>query len=402
MWRTIQTTRAHSCNKDGIVGVKSLPPRDYKKFLEELKTRIRRAQLRAAFAANKELLLLYYDLGLMIDSRSRTEAWGTAVIDRVARDLRSEFPGMEGLSPRNLRRMRAFYRAYPLSRADAAIWPRTVAKFELVKWPPAVAELPWAHNVILLEKLKEPADRAWYAQAAIEHGWSRNILVHQIESNLRSRHGKAITNFARALPQPQSDLAQQALKDPYVFDFLTLSAEARERDLETQLTQHVARFLVELGAGFAYVGRQLHMEVGERDFYLDLLFYHTRLHCYIVIDLKDGAFKPEYAGKMNFYLSAVDEKLRQKEDKPTIGLLLCRTRDKLIAEYALRDVQKPIGVAQWKARWTRALPKNLKQSLPTVQSIEKELTGLRRKSQRPSVGNKKSEHDDRAKVSVAD
>ncbi|MFH0990724.1 MAG: PDDEXK nuclease domain-containing protein [bacterium] len=360
--------------------MKSLVPKNYKIFLDDLKSRIRSAQLRAAFAANKELLLLYYDLGLMIDSRSRTEAWGTAVIDRVAHDLQREFPGMDGLSPRNLRRMRAFYRAYPLAKNDLTIWPQAVAKLELVKWPQAVAELPWAHNVILLEKLKDPAEREWYAQAAAEHGWSRTILIQQIESNLRSRQGKAVTNFTRALPQPQSDLAQQTLKDPYVFDFLTLSADARERDLETQLTQHIARFLVELGAGFAYVGRQFHMDVGGQDFYLDLLFYHTRLHCYVVIELKDGTFKPEYAGKMNFYLSAVDAQFRQTEDKPTIGLLLCRTHNKLIAEYALRDVQKPIGVAQWKTQWTRALPKNLKSSLPTVQEIEQELSKVKKKS----------------------
>ena len=366
--------------KGEVVRVKSLVPKNYKRFLEDLKSRIRSAQLRAGFAANRELLLLYYDIGLMIDSRSRAEAWGTAVIDRVAHDLRREFPGMEGLSPRNLRRMRAFYRAYPLSKAGSKIWPQSVAKLQLVKWPQAVAELPWAHNVILLEKVKDPAERAWYAQEAVGHGWSRNVLVQQIESNLRSRQGKAITNFARALPQPQSDLAQQMLKDPYVFDFLTLSADARERDLETQLTQHVARFLVELGAGFAYVGRQVHMEVGDQDFYLDLLFYHTRLHCFIVIDLKDGAFKPEYTGKMNFYLSAVDDHLRQTEDKPTIGLLLCRTHNKLIAEYALRDVQKPIGVAQWKTQWMRTLPKNLKAALPTVQAIEQELSAVKKKS----------------------
>jgi predicted nuclease of restriction endonuclease-like (RecB) superfamily len=362
--------------------VTSVLPKHYTRLLEDLKARIRSAQLRAAFAANKELLLLYYDIGLMIDARSRTEAWGTAVIDRIARDLRREFPGMEGLSPRNLRRMRAFYRAYPLSEADAAIWPQVVAKLGLVKWPPAVAELPWAHNLILLEKLKEPAERAWYAQAAVNHGWSRNILIQQIESNLRKRQGKATTNFTRALPQPQSELAQQALKDPYVFDFLTLSVNARERDLETQLTQHVARFLVELGAGFAYVGRQIHLDVGGQDFFLDLLFYHTRLHCYVVIELKDGAFKPEYAGKMNFYLSAVDDQLRQKDDKPTIGLLLCRTRNTLIAEYALRNVQKPIGVAQWKTQWTRAIPPDLKSALPTVREIERELSGVKKNTSR--------------------
>lgn len=236
-----------------------------------------------------------------------------------------------------------------------------------------MAEIPWGHNVWLLEKLKDPATRLWYAAKTVEHGWSRNILSHQIENSLHKRQGRAITNFEQTLPPPQSDLAQQAIKDPYVFDFLTLGADAREKELEQGLLEHIQKFMLEMGVGFAFVGRQVHLGVGGEDYFLDLLFYHLKLRCYVVIDLKIGGFKPEYAGKMNFYLSAVDDRMRHPDDKPTIGLLLCKEKEKITVEYALRDMKKPIGVAQWRTRLIESLPKRLQGRLPSVKEIEKEL-----------------------------
>lgn len=329
-------------------------------------------------SVNRELLLLYYGIGLDLHLRTQREAWGASVIDRLSRDLRRAFLDMDGLSPRNLRRMRGFYEAYPLDPESLAIWPQAVAKIELVKWPPAVAKLPWAHNIILLEKCKRPTVRSWYAQAALEHGWSRNVLALQIESGLHRRQGRALSNFQRTLPPPQSDLAHQALKDPYVFDFLTITQDAQERALEEDLVSHITHFLLELGAGFAFVGRQYHLEVGSEDYYLDLLFYHVRLHCYVVIDLKVEPFKPEFAGKMNFYLSAVDDLLRDSDDKPSIGLILCKDRNKVVVEYALRDTRKPMGVAAY--RLTASLPKHLKDSLPSIERLEAELKADKNKS----------------------
>lgn len=346
-------------------------PSGYPELLEDLKVRIREARTRAGIVANQELLLLYYGIGLDLHTRLEAGTWGTGIVDRLAEDLHRAFPEMEGFSPRNLRRMRAFYRAYPLDARSRAIWPQAVAKLELVKWPPVVAKLTWGHNVILLEKCKNPVERDWYAQAALEYGWGRNVLVHQIESKLHGRQGKALTNFKRTLPPTQSDLAQQVVKDPYTFDFLASAEDVQEREIERGLVEHIQRFLLELGVGFAFVGRQVHMDVGDQDFYIDLLFYHLRLRCYVVIELKAGAFKPEYAGKMNFYLSAVDDRLRHKDDQPSVGIILCKSKNRLIAEYALRDTHKPIGVSAYKL--TKALPEKLKGTLPTIKDLEAEL-----------------------------
>jgi predicted nuclease of restriction endonuclease-like (RecB) superfamily len=238
--------------------------------------------------------------------------------------------------------------------------------------PQEVASLPWGHNVVLLQKLKDPVQRQWYAAKTVEHGWSRAVLTVQIESDLFGRQGKAISNFAGTLPPPQSDLAQQSLKDPYLFDFLTLHEDAVERDLELGPVDHIQKFLLELGAGFAFVGRQVHVVVGETDFYLDLLFYHLKLRCFVVIDLKMKSFTPEDAGKMNFYLSTVDAQMRHQDDAPSIGLILCKTNDRLIAEYALRDMTKPIGVAEWQTKLVQSLPETLKGSLPTIEQLEAE------------------------------
>lgn len=345
-------------------------PSDYPAFLEAIKSRIRAAQVKSVLAANVELIRLYWSIGRDMVAKQARAGWGAKIIDRLATDLRREFPGLGGFSRANIYRMRAFFLAWP----DAnPIVPRSVGQLGSSFVPPVVGQIPWGHSALLIEKLSDPAERLWYAQAALEHGWSRDLLALQINHRLYHRQGKAVTNFSRTLPPPQSDLAAQILKDPYVFDFLTLAADARERDVEQQLIRHIARFLVELGAGFAYVGRQVRLEVGGDDFALDLLFYHTRLHCYVVIDLKERAFKPEDAGKLNFYLSAVDAQMRQPEDKPSIGLLLCRDKNRLVAEYALRDIRKPIGVAEWKTQLTRALPANLKSSLPSIAEIEAEL-----------------------------
>jgi predicted nuclease of restriction endonuclease-like (RecB) superfamily len=328
---------------------------DYDTLLRQLKERIRTTQIRAALAVNWELVLLYWHIGSEILIRQQQQGWGAKVIDKLAKDLRKEFPDMKGFSPRNLKYMRTFAETYP----DEQIVQE------------ALAQITWYHNIALMEKLKSQDERLWYAQKTVEHGWSRNVLVYQIESQLYQRQGEAITNFERTLPKPQSDLAQQLLKDPYHFDFLTLGAEAQERDLEAALVSHIREFLLELGVGFAFVGSQYHLVVGGEDFYIDLLFYHLRLRCYVVVDLKMTEFKPEYSGKMNFYVSAVDDLLRHPDDQPTIGMILCKAKNKVVAEYALRDVGKPIGVSTH--YWSSALPKLLQENLPTIEQLEMEL-----------------------------
>ena len=264
---------------------------------------------------------------------------------------------MRGITRRNWFFMRAFAEAWP----EESIGQQ------------AVAQLPWGHNVRLLDMVKKPAERLWYTEQAIQHGWSRNVLVLQIESRLYRRQGKAITNFRATLPKPQSDLAQQLLKDPYNFDFLTLSQEAQEKGLESGLVQHIRKFLLELGVGFAFVGSQYPLEVGGDEFRIDLLFYHLKLRCYVVVELKAGDFKPEHTGQLSFYLSAVDTHMKSQQDNPTIGLLLCKSQNRVVAEYALRDSNKPIGVAEYQL--VEALPAELQTSLPSIEQIEQELGG---------------------------
>jgi predicted nuclease of restriction endonuclease-like (RecB) superfamily len=333
----------------------SAAPAEYLHLLQQLTEQIRSAQIRAALSVNHELVLLYWQIGREILLQQQHQGWGAKVIDQLAADLRREFPTMKGFSARNLKYMRAFAEAWP----DQAIVQQVVA------------QLPWGHNVRLLEYAKSVEDRLWYARQAVQHGWSRNILIHQIQSRLHLRQGQAQTNFDRTLPAPQSELAQQILKDPYNFDFLDLGEEAHERDLERALLHHLQQFLLELGVGFAFVGSQVHLAVGERDFYLDMLFYHLKLRCFAVIDLKIGEFEPEHAGKMNFYLSAVDAQLRHPDDQPSIGLILCRSKDRVVAEYALRDVNKPIGISAYEL--TQALPEQYQGSLPTIEQLEAEL-----------------------------
>ena len=302
-------------------------PADYGPWLAELKARIHAAQQQAARSVNRELVLLYWQIGRGILERQDREGWGAKVIDRLAQDLRNAFPAMKGFSPRNLKYMRAFAQAWPDPDFVQGV----------------LAQLPWYHQITLLDKLGSEDQRRWYAAQAIEHNWSRNVLVMQIETRLLERSGQAITNFAERLPAPMSDLTRESLKDPYRLDFLGLGEEAQERAIEDALMQHITRFLLELGAGFAYVGRQVPLEVGGEDFFLDLLFYHLRLRCYVVIELKAGTFKPEHAGKLSFYLSAVDAELKSEHDATTIGMVLCKSKNKVVAEYALRNIDQPIG-----------------------------------------------------------
>ncbi|MEO8069576.1 MAG: PDDEXK nuclease domain-containing protein [Flavobacteriales bacterium] len=332
-------------------------PVGYEQFLTGLKDRIRKAQVKAALSVNTELIALYWRIGHEILDRQGKEGWGSKVVERLGADLLAEFPQMGGLSPRNLLYMRAFAEAYP----------------EIAIVQQAAAQLPWAHNLVLLDKLKKAEDRRWYAAAALQHGWSRSVLAMQIAAKAHKRHGRAITNFKRTLPPDRSDLAHQTLKDPYTFDFLSLGLDARERELEQGLVEHIQKFLIELGVGFAFLGKQFHLEVEGDDYYIDLLFYHVRLRSYVVIELKMGAFKPEYVGKMGFYLSAVDEQLRHPDDQPTIGVLLCQDSKKLKVDYALRATNKPIGVSDWRTKLVAELPKKLQRLLPSTSDIEKEL-----------------------------
>ncbi len=408
---------------------RSSSPTQYNKLLKDLKTRIQEAQARAVLAVNAELVRLYWEIGRLIDGRQKSEGWGAAVIPRLARELKNELPDVKGFSQRNIDRMIAFYRAYPdpadfspqpvaklpsppispqpVAKLEASstsartvaklpsppISPQAVAKLETSsnlpqrvaksrrnsKGPSPAAQIPdsflwsipWAHHVVLMEKIKDVNTRIWYMHQSLACGWSRNVLYLMVTSEAHARQGKPLTNFKELLPSPESDLVQQALKDPYIFDFLTLEEPYHERELEINLLHELEKFLLELGQGFAFVGRQYHMAVGDSDFYIDLLFYHLKLRRFVVIDLKKGAFKPEYAGKMNFYLAVVDDKLRHDADGPSIGLILCQDRNHVVAEYALRGLTQPIGVSEYEL--TRALPAKLRSLLPTVEEIEAEL-----------------------------
>lgn len=334
----------------------ALLPAGYEELLGQLKERIRSARLRASLAANREMVLLYWQIGRDILARQAQKGWGAKVIDRLAADLHQTFPDMTGLSPRNLKYTRAF----------AAAWTDEPIVQQ------AAAQIPWFHNCVLLDKVKDPHERLWYARATVEHGWSRAVLVHWIESDLFRRQGKATTNFVKSLPAPESDLAREILKDPYKFEFLAMAGDVEERALQKGLLEHIHQFLIELGAGFAFVGQQYRIEVGGEDFFVDLLFYHLKLRCYIVIDLKMTPFKPEYAGQMNFYLSAVDDLLRHPDDRPSIGIILCKAKNQVVAEYALRDLSKPVGVSTYITKLVESLPPAFRGSLPDPRELEAE------------------------------
>ena len=332
-------------------------PKSYGTFLEKLKNDILQSQLRAASSITLELTQLYWRIGKSLSEKIHLEEWGTKTLERLEKDISKAFPNLSGFSRRNLYLMKKFAEAYPQGICATA-----------------VAQIPWGHNAILFQKVKSQSERIWYANKTVENGWSRNMLTNWIESDLYSRQGKAITNFKNTLPEPQSDLAEQLLKDPYNFSFITLEDKFREKELEQGLTDHIQKFLLELGHSFAFVGRQYPLDVGGKEFFIDLLFYHLTLHCYVVIELKANEFDPRDTGQMSFYLSAVDDLIRQPEDNPTIGMILCKTKNKVVVEYALRENNKPIGIASYETKILESLPENLKGSLPTAEEIEAEFS----------------------------
>jgi len=333
----------------------------YSEFFSGIKERIARERIKAVLSANSAMVMMYWDIGTRILEKQHTEGWGAKVIDRLSHDLKASFPEMSGFSPRNLKYMRKFAESWP----DRSIVQRTVA------------QIPWRSNLTLLDKLQDTETRLWYAQKTIEYGWGKDMLAIQIGTGLHEREGRSINNFPVALPPEDSDMAEQIFKDPYVFDFLGTANLQRESELERRLVDHIQQFLLELGQGFAFVGRQVHMEIGDSDFYIDLLFYHLRLRCYIVIELKATKFDPGYVSKLNMYLNIVDDTLRHPDDKPTIGLLLVKERNRTIVEYSLAGYKKPIGVAQWQREITRSLPEEFRSSLPTIEEIEAELSKKR-------------------------
>lgn len=350
---------------------------DYQDWLKAIKQRIHATRMKVALAANGELISLYYEIGAQIVDRESHARWGSGFIDAFSHDLRQAFPEIGGFSSKNLRYCRAFFRFY----CDPAIWQQAVAKLRESPWggtetqlSALLMEIPWGHHILIFTKCSSVAEAGFYINQTLEQGWSRDVLALQLKSNLYARTGKAVTNFSHTLPLPQSDLAQQTLKDPYSFDFMAMTVPYNERDVERQLTQHITHFLLELGKGFAFIGRQYHLEVAGNDYYIDLLFYHVTLKCYVVVELKNRKFIPEYAGKLNFYLSAVDSLLKGTDDQPTIGLLLCRDKNNIEVEFALRDMNKPMGVSEYTL--VEALPDNLKGALPTVEEIENDLQQL--------------------------
>ncbi len=366
-----------------------LSDKEYKTWLAEIKSKVRNVQLKAVVKVNTEILLFYWGLGADIVTKQANAKWGDGFLSQLSKDLMTEFPDMKGFSKRNLELIRQWYIFYskgillgqhpvvliakqPVSQlvsdAISQLPVGQIAQQAVAQ----ITQIPWGHNIAIITQCKNIKEALYYVQSTIKYNWSRSVLVHQIESGLYKREGKAVNNFALTLPKPQSDLAEQTLKDPYIFDFLSMTRKYDERDLENALVTHVTQFLLELGTGFAYVGRQVPLRVGESDFYIDLLFYHMKLHCYVVIELKTTAFQPEFAGKLNFYLKAVDTQVRSEQDNPTVGILICKKKDKIVAEYALSDIHKPIGISIYKL--THSLPKKFKPSLPTIEQIEQELS----------------------------
>jgi len=352
---------------------------EYNSWLRELKSKLKQSQIKASIKVNTVLLEFYWELGNEIVKKQKNSTWGSGFLQQLSDDLMKEFPDMKGFSYRNLRAIKQWYMFY-------SNWPQVVAKLENEKGQQAVAllynentkqvvsqltQIPWGHNRAIISKCKDTQEALFYVNKTIENGWSRSVLVHQIESDLYTRSGKAISNFEITLPKEQSDLARELIKDPYNFDFLTLSENFKEKELESGLLEHITSFLLELGSGFAFIGKQKNLKVGQKDFYIDLLFYHIRMHCYVVVELKTVDFEPEFAGKLNFYIKAVDEQIKTKEDKPTIGILLCKSKDKVVVEYSLSDINKPMGISQYQL--THIVPEELKGSLPAIEDIEAEL-----------------------------
>lgn len=384
---TRRSTRSKLARRVKASALTSAIPVGYAAFLASVKQRIRHAQIRASVSVTRELIEMYWDLGRAIVERQERERWGSAVIERLASDLRSAFPGMRGLATRNFNYARSFFLAY--SRASLVEIPKylsetisseilqqAVAELNGATVPDSIAQIPWGQNILLLEKVAHPALRIWYARKSFENGWSRETLWMQIESKLHRRASRArhISSFDHTLSADQSERARNILKDPYNFEFLAIAEQVRERDIESALIQHMRQFLLELGMGFMFAGSQYRLVVGGEDFYLDLLFYHHKLRCFVVIELKNSEFKPEYVGKMGFYLTAVDEQLKHAEDRPTIGLILCRSKNAVVAEYAMRQLKHPIGIAEY--RLAGEMPAELASSLPSPDSLEAELRSI--------------------------
>ncbi|WP_448528038.1 PDDEXK nuclease domain-containing protein [Raineya sp.] len=355
-------------------------PDEYKLWINELKAKIRSTQIKAAIAVNSVLIEFYWEIGKAISEKENV--WGSKLIESVSKDLKAEFPNLKGFSKTNLKYCKRFYEFYTQAFSNATIrgiGQQTVDQFltsitALDTIREVIFRIPWGHNIFIFTQVSEVEEALFYAQKTIENNWSREVLDLQIKSKLFQRQGKAIHNFQRTLPEPMSDLAHQAIKDPYVFDFISLTEKYQEKDIERQLIQHISRFLLELGKGFAFVGQQYHFQIADNDYYIDLLFYHIKLKCYVVIELKNTKFTPEFAGKLNFYLSAIDSILKEESDNPTIGILLCKSKNNIEVEFALRDIQKPIGVSEMKL--VEHLPENLKSSLPTIEEFEQELKNI--------------------------
>ena len=339
---------------------------DFHIFIKEIKEKVYRSQIKASISVNRELLYLYWEIAKGIVEKQRNSNWGDKVVERLSEELKDEFPHMKGFSKRNIELMRKWY----------IYWNEDFTKQDVSQLSfENIFQIPWGHNIKIIQKSRSKEEAIFYVNNTIENNWSRNVLVHQIEAGLYGREGKAVSNFKEKLPDTHSDLAIQTLKDPYLFDFLTLTERYNERELEDALVDNITKFLLELGAGFSYIGRQYKLEVGNEEFYIDLLFYHVRLHSYVVIELKTGDFKPEYAGKLNFYVSVVDDKLANKEvDRPTIGILICKSKNDMVVEYSLKGIEKPIGVSEYEL--TQVLPKELKSALPSVEELEAELENL--------------------------
>lgn len=373
-----------------------LSDKNYKNWLVELKSKIQQSQIKAALAVNSQLIGLYWDLGKQIVEKQETANWGSGFIKQLSKDLKEEFPEMGGFSAKNLYRVRNFYLFYHQEFTKVAqvvrllensIQQQPVAELqndeneEVTKVAQVAPELqnqlfmiPWGHHIMIMQKIKNVPEAVFYIQETINNNWSRAVLLHQIESNLYERQGKAVSNFHATLPQPQSDLVNQLLKDPYNFDFLQLTEKYNERDLEKSLTDHITQFLLELGAGFSFVGKQYEVSVGDKDYFIDLLFYHLKLRCFVVIELKVVDFQPEFAGKLNFYLNVIDDKLKHADDQPTIGIIICKTKNSVEAEYALKGIEKPIGISEYELN--KVLPDELKSSLPSIEEIENELSKI--------------------------
>ncbi len=344
---------------------------NYKEWIKELKNKIRSTQIKASIVVNTVLIEFYWEIGKMISEKENV--WGSKLLEKMSKDLKLEFPDLKGFSVTNLKYCKLFYTFYqihPQLEGEIEIGQQAVDQLQN-KYVKKTALIPWGHNVLIITKSKNLDEAEFYIQETIINNWSRDVLALQIKTDLYSRQGKAVTNFKNTLPDPLSDLAQQTLKDPYVFDFMTMTKPFHEKDIEKQLVQHITKFLLELGKGFAFIGQQYHLEIADNDYYIDLLFYHVKLKCYVVIELKNTKFIPEYAGKLNFYLSAVDTMVKQEDDKPTIGILLCRDKNNIEAEFALRDINKPMGISEF--QFTEVLPEELKSSLPTIEEIEAEL-----------------------------